>query len=156
MFSLSLFASGEGLDTLPQTLQDELIRSLIEGTNGSWERRVKGGNYTLTRYTDFQDGYGRDNRELYIEISPFHVNGGKYFQAVRILTDLETGIKSCFLERRIDIGGQCLAISQNMNYGHGIQEGEPSLGVLMDTVLDPFLGFMQMPVEYVQRLALAG
>ncbi len=149
---MSLFGNAESIRTLPQTLQEGLTRSLVDGTDWCWEKRVGGRNYSLTRYKDFQDGYERDNRELRVSISPYKAFGGDYFQAVRLITNPETPGSICYLERRVDLfDGQFYWISINLYHARGVEEGNPGLEYLFDEVLEPYLGFMQLPAGYAQR-----
>lgn len=147
---MGLFGHGESLETLPMTLQDLLVESLVERVGGSWVKRVEGRKYTLARYRDEQ---GTDNRELTVTISPFKEFGGRYFQAVRLISDPETHGVACFLERRVDLyDGQYYELYTNMNYSTGEVGGNPELAYLCDEVLDPFLGFMQIPTGFASRL----
>lgn len=147
---MGLFGSGESLDTLPMTLQDLLVQSLVDREGGHWEKRVEGRKYTLVRYRDPE---GTDIRELTVTISPYKEFGGKYFQAVRLISDPETHGVTCFLERRVDLhDGQFYSLSTNMNYQTGEVDGDSNLAFLCNMVLDPFLGFMQIPAGFANHL----
>ncbi len=132
------------------TLQDLLVQSLVDREGGHWVKRVEGRKYTLVRYRDQE---GIDNRELTVTISPYKKFGGKYFQAVRLVSDPETQRVACFLERSVELyDGQFYGLRSNMNHVTGVVEGNPNLAFLCDEVLDPFLGFMQIPAGFANHL----
>lgn len=139
-------------ESVVASFRECLYPVLISGEEGQWEVKYRGINYWLERDLSNDGTCIGDYRRLSVDVPSIRSIAGLYVQVVCLATDNESGITSCHLERSVNtLTGGYLSVRQNMNHPHAEVEGDERLNYLLEKVLDPFIGFMQMPAEYAER-----